>query len=299
MSVPFFVTRTAHGPQLTRPLRQHRTCFSSALCPGLPRPPRTLPGAGGGIARSRQRRVLAEGSLRAGARHSRPGPEPIGLAPVPGGARAAAARERSRGPGRVWSPPHRGAAAPGRVYLPGRRGGVPGRSVCAGRPSFGLCGRRARARRTEGAGPAATMSGEWGASGAAPPPSRARWGRRGSGARAELARGVPPLRSRWSGVALSPRAEAPCPPACPRRGRGRAEARGTSACVPRRARQSAAVPAPPHPAPRLGSRRPGVAIHLALSPCRPPLAVALSHGAGGGPRSRSRAECQRMSRRKL
>ncbi|XP_074697432.1 sorting nexin-29 isoform X3 [Strix aluco] len=47
----------------------------------------------------------------------------------------------------------------GRVYLPGRRGGVPGRSVCAGRPGAGLCGRRDRVRRTEGASPAATMSG--------------------------------------------------------------------------------------------------------------------------------------------
>lgn len=67
------------------------------------------------------------------------------------------------------------------VYLPGPRGGVPGRSACAGRPGFGLRGRWDRVRRTEGASPAATMSGEWRA-GAEPSPllGRARWGRRGS-----------------------------------------------------------------------------------------------------------------------
>lgn len=112
-------------------------------------------------------------------------------------------------------------AARGGVYLPGPRGGVPGRSACAGRPGFGLRGRWDRVRRTEGASPAATMSGEWRA-GAEPSPllGRARWGRRGSGALlglagAELARAVPaaPLPAR-SGVALSPAGRGPFLPPC-------------------------------------------------------------------------------------
>ncbi|KAM6350786.1 sorting nexin-29 isoform 5-T5 [Alca torda] len=68
---------------------------------------------------------------------------------------------RRHGWGRPGPRPQGSSSPPARsgVYLPGRRGGVPGRSECAGRPGSGVCGRRERVRRTEGASPAATMSG--------------------------------------------------------------------------------------------------------------------------------------------
>lgn len=188
---------------------------------------------------------------------------------------------RRHGGGRPGPRPQGSSLPPARsgVYLPGRRGGVPGRSVCAGRPGSGVCGRRERVRRTEGASPAATMSGEWRArAGPSPLPGRARRGRRVSGvssglARAELAWRVPAACSVRRGPSpagrgpfllswFSPVGLGVVPGGCAWRSTG-----DFGLAVPAKRGRAQPLPASPHPAPHFGSQSPPEAVfYLSLNP---------------------------------